>query len=54
MNYGSSKLIDFELQGKYFPSSNTFIKSFCGESFKFEGFNIVKSVSNIHDCLNEL
>jgi hypothetical protein len=54
MNYGSSKPADFELQNKYFPNNNTFTKSFCGGNFKFEGLNTVKSVSNVHDYLNEL
>jgi hypothetical protein len=54
MNYGSSKPADFELQNKYYPTNNTFTKGFCGGNYKFEGLNTTKSVSNVHDYLNEL
>jgi hypothetical protein len=52
MNYGSSKPQEFELQNKYFPTNNSFSKSFCGGNYKFDGLNTVKTVSNVHDALN--
>ncbi len=54
MNYGASKPAQFQLQSKYYPSNNTFSKSFCGGNFKFDGLNTVKTVSNVHDQLNDL
>ncbi len=53
MNYGSSKPAKFELSDKYFPNNHSFTKSFCGGNFRFNGLNTAKSVSNIHDTLNE-
>ena len=54
MNYGSRSPADFELQSKYFPSNNTFSTSFCGGNHKFNGLNTVKTVSNVHNLLNDM
>lgn len=53
MNYGSRTPAQFELQNKYYPSNNTFTKTFCGGNYKFNGLNTVKTVSNVHNGLND-
>lgn len=54
MNYGSSQPSEFEIQEKYFPSNNTFTGEFNGGTFKFNGLNTVKTVSGVHDQLNDM
>ncbi len=54
MNYGSSVPAEFELQNKYYPTNNSFSKSFCGGNYKFDGLNTVKTVSNVHGQLNDM
>ncbi len=54
MNYGNSRPAQFEIQDKYFPCSSTFTKAFTGGSYKFNGLNTVKTISNVHNALNDL
>jgi hypothetical protein len=54
MNYGSSKPADFEIQEKYKPCNSNFTKAFNGGVFKFNGLNTVKTVSGVHNNLNDM
>ena len=54
MNYGSSKPAEFEIQEKYFPCNSNFTKAFNGGAFKFNGLNTVKTVSGVHNGLNDM
>ena len=54
MNYGSSRPADFEIQEKYFPCNSNFTKQFNGGTFRFNGLNTVKTVSGVHNNLNDM
>ena len=54
MNYGSSKPADFEIQEKYFPCNSNFTHTFNGGTYKFNGLNTVKTVSGVHNTLNDM
>ena len=54
MNYGSSKPADFEIQEKYHPCNSNFTRAFNGGPFKFNGLNTVKTVSGVHNNLNDM
>ncbi len=54
MNYGSSRPAEFEIQEKYFPCNSNFTKHFNGSTHKFNGLNTVKTVSGVHNFLNDM
>ena len=60
MNYGIDKgdignftPVDYELPNKFHPCNSSFTKGFTGGSFKFNGLNTVKTVSGVHQALND-
>ena len=53
LTLGSSLPTSLELPNKYYPYSSEFTKGFNGGNFKFNGLNTVKTVSGIHQALND-
>lgn len=53
-NLGSSTPANFELPNKFYPCNSTFTKGFPGGNFKFNGLNTTKTVSNVHNALNDI
>ena len=51
---GNNMPIETELPNKYYPCNSSFTKGFTGGNFKFNGLNTVKTVSNVHNGLNDL
>ena len=54
MNYGSELPTETEIPTKYLPCDSTFTKGFPGGTYKFNGLNTAKTVSNVHNALNEI
>lgn len=54
MNYGNSRPGEHEIQEKYFPCNSNFTKTFNGGGYKFNGLNTVKTVSQVHNFLNDM
>ena len=54
MNYGSSRPAEFEIQEKYFPCNNNFTSTFNGGTYKFNGLNTIKTISGVHNRLNDI
>ena len=52
-NKGANLPIDHELPNKYYPCNSSFTKAFPGGNFKFNGLNTVKTVSGVHQALND-
>ncbi len=42
------------MANKYYPCNNTFTGGFTGGSFKFNGLNTTKTVSGVHQSLNDM
>lgn len=53
INTGSNLPTSLELPNKYYPYSSEFTKGFNGGNYKFSGLNTVKTVSGIHQALND-
>jgi hypothetical protein len=54
MSYGSLRPTDFEMPKEYHPSNNQFTKRFNGGNFKYSGLNTTKTLSRVHQRLDEL
>jgi hypothetical protein len=54
MNYGRSRPVPEEIQEKYFPCNSNFTREFNGGAYKFNGLNTVKTVSGVHNFLNDI
>jgi hypothetical protein len=54
MQYGNARPEENELQEKYFPCNSNFTRTFNGGNYKFDGLNTVKTVSQVHNKLNDI
>lgn len=53
LNIGSEIPVNHEMPNKYHPCNSSFTKGFTGGNFKFNGLNTVKTISNVHNGLND-
>lgn len=53
-NVGNEIPINDEMPNKYYPCNSSFTKGFTGGNFKFNGLNTVKTVSGVHNGLNDM
>lgn len=51
---GNQIPIDSEMPNKYYPNNSNFTKGFTGGNFKFNGLNTVKTISQVHNGLNDI
>ena len=42
------------MPNKYYPCNSSFTKGFNGGNFKFNGLNTVKTISPVHNGLNDI
>lgn len=42
------------MPNKYYPCNSSFTKGFTGGGFKFNGLNTVKTLSQVHNGLNDM
>ena len=54
ISLGSELPVEHELPNKYLPCNSSFTKGFTGGNFKFNGLNTVKTVSGVHNELNDI
>jgi|LakMenEpi03Aug12_release.lakeMendotaPanAssembly.Ray.scaffolds.fasta_scaffold1843992_1 hypothetical protein len=50
---GSQIPINHEMPNKFYPCNSSFTKGFPGGNYKFNGLNTVKTVSQVHNNLND-
>lgn len=54
LKLGSELPAEHELPNKYYPVNSNFTKGFNGGNFKFNGLNTVKTISGVHNGLNDM